>query len=66
MKRYYYFEKEPALNADGEELYAYSKDRTILASEIALGENIVCLLDGEPLIAENLQHGLHTLTVYDE
>lgn len=66
VKRYYYFEKEPALNADGEELYAYSKDRTILASEIMLGENIICLVDGEPLIPEHLQHGLHTLTVCDE
>jgi hypothetical protein len=66
VKRYYYFEKEPALNADGEELYAYSKDRTILASEITLGENIICLVNGEPLILENLRHGLHTLTVCDE
>ena len=67
IERYYYWEKEPAPAADGENLYGYSDGRSILASSVELGENIVCLVGGEQFIGNVYEtEGETVLTVCDE
>lgn len=67
ITRYYYWQKEPANIADGENLYAYSDERTVLGSSIEFGENVACLIDGETLIGSVYDtEGRHLLTVSDE
>ncbi len=64
---YYYWEKAPGNIAAGENLFTYSENRTILGTEIELGENISCLIDGEPFIGNVYDtEGRHILTVSDE
>ena len=67
INHYYYWEKDPAPAAKGENLFSYSDGKTILADRIVLGENIGCLLDGEAFIGTNIEEeGKHALTVMDE
>lgn len=67
IKSYYYWQKAPERIADGENLYAYSDERTVLGSSIEFGENAVCLIDGETLIGSVYEtEGTHLLTVSDE
>lgn len=64
---YYYWEKEPAPAAAGENLYSYSTDRRILADAVRLGENLACLIDGEQFIGSVYNaEGNALLTVCDE
>lgn len=67
IKSYYYWQKEPKNIAAGENLYAYSDEKTILGSSIDLGENVAGLIDGETLIGSVYDtEGRHLLTVSDE
>ena len=67
LNSYYYWEKAPAPFAEGENLYTYSDTKTILGDSIIFGDNIACLVDGEPY-ADNVYEieGEHLLTVMDE
>lgn len=63
---YFYWEKEYAPIANGENMFSYSDDRTILADEIVLGEYIGCEIDGEEFVGDVVTlEGKHTLTVLD-
>ena len=67
IKHYYYWEKEYAPIADGENLFGYSDSRSVLANSIKLCENIGCLVDGEEFIGTVYEgEGKHVLTVFDE
>lgn len=67
IESYFYWEKEPAEFAEGENLFAYSDTKTILANKIDLGENIGTLLNGETFVGSVIElEGRHTLTVFDE
>lgn len=67
IESYFYWEKEPAEIAEGENLFTYSDTKTILANEIALGDNIGALLNGEEFVGSVIDlEGKHTLTVFDE
>jgi len=64
---YYYWEKEPAPQISGENLYEYSDTKTILAKSIDFCENIGCEIDGEVFVGLNYAvEGRHDLTVFDE
>ncbi len=64
---YYYWEKTPAPAGNGENLYSYSDNKTILASSVLIGENVACLLDGETFIGNIVEvEGDRILTVCDE
>ena len=67
INHYYYWEKDYAPIADGENLFSYSDARTVLANSITLCENIGCLVDGEDFIGNVYEgEGKHVLTVFDE
>jgi len=66
IKSYYYWQKEPAVAAEGEDLYRDSAGRKIVANNIVLGENIGVLLDGEAFSEKVITvEGNHTVTVLD-
>ncbi len=66
IEDYFYWEKDYAPIAEGENLFSYSDGKTILASEITLGENIGWTVDGETFVGtEYLGEGQHLLTVSD-
>ena len=66
IKSYYYWQKEPATVAEGEDLYSDSSERKIVAYNIILGENIGTLLDGETFTEKVITaEGNHTVTVLD-
>ncbi len=66
IEDYYYWEKEYAPIAEGENLFSYSDGKTILANAITLGENISWTVDGETFVGtEYLGEGKHVLTVSD-
>ncbi len=67
IEHYFYWEKEFAPIADGENLYSYSDNDTILADVIELGDNIGTLVDGEEFVGSVYEgEGKHVITVYDE
>ena len=67
IHHYYYWEKEYAPIADGENLFSYSDTKTVLADKILLCENIGLSVDGQEFIGTVYDgEGKHTLTVYDE
>lgn len=67
IESYYYWEKEPATIADGENLFTYSDTKTILADKIEIGENIGILLDGEEFVGTVIEaEGKHTIIVSDD
>lgn len=67
LEDYFYWEKEPATIADGENLFAYSDGTNILASSVQLGSDIGCLLDGKDFVESIVEEeGEHILTVKDE
>ncbi len=67
INHYYYWEKDYAPIADGENLFSYSDSRNVLANSIKLCENIGCLVDGEEYIGSIYEgEGKHVLTVFDE
>ena len=67
IESYYYWEKEPAVISDGENLYSYSDGKKVLANSVQLGENIVCYLNGEPFEGTLVERvGESVLTVADE
>ena len=67
IKSYYYFEKEPAINIDGENLYQYSDAKNILASRVDFGNNIGTEIDGKLFVGSYYDvEGKHELKVYDE
>ncbi len=50
IKSYYYWEKEPAKVADGENLFSYSDVKNIIANSVKLGENIGASINGEMIV----------------
>lgn len=67
IEDYFYWEKEPAPIADGENLYTYSDDKTILADFIQLGSNTGYTIDGMEFVGSVYDaEGRHTLIVTDE
>ena len=67
ISEYFYWEKEHAPIADGENLFSYSDGKVILANAIELGEHIGCLIDGEEFIGSLITtEGKHVLTVLDD
>lgn len=67
LNSYYYWEKEPATFAEGENLFTFSDTKTILGDSITFGQNISCLVDGEPYADSVYEtEGEHLLTVMDE
>ena len=67
IESYYYWEKAPATIADGENLFAYSDSKNILASSVTLGDNIGASIDGEVIVDTVIEtEGKHLLTVSDD
>ena len=67
IKSYFYWQKEPAAIADGENLFSYSDGTTILANSVELGADIGVLIDGEEYVGTVIEtEGKHTLTVFDD
>ena len=66
INSYYYWEKAPATAGPAENLYSYSADRNILASEVLLGENIGVTVDGESFIGTVYNtEGKHVMVISD-
>lgn len=66
IKSYYYWQKAPATQADGENLYRESDGGTLTVNSVILGEHIGVLLDGEEFTGSVIEtEGTHTVTVYD-
>lgn len=67
INSYYYWEKEPVTAADGENLYAYSDTKQILADAIEFCEFVGCRIDGE-IYTGNIYdvEGKHHLVIFDE
>ncbi|MBO5481286.1 MAG: hypothetical protein J6A63_08880 [Clostridia bacterium] len=64
---YYYWEKEPATIADGENLFSYSDAKTILANTVKFDGTVAHFIDGEEYVDTSYEiNGFHTLTVVDE
>lgn len=67
IEDYFYWEKTPAPIAEGENLYSYSDDKTILGDSIQFGDHIGTYIDGEEYIGDVYEgEGNHTLIVSDE
>lgn len=67
IEDYFYWEKEAAPIAEGENLYSYSEDKTILSDRIIFGDNIGTLIDGVEFVGDSYdEEGNHVLTVFDE
>ena len=67
INSYYYWEKDPAPQISGENLYEYSDAKTILASSIDFCENVGCKIDGEVYVGTNYSvEGRHSLVAFDE
>ncbi len=67
IESYYYWEKEPATAAEGENLFSYSDSKNILANSVTLGDNIGTLLNGEEFVDTVVEtEGKHILTVFDD
>lgn len=63
VKKYYFWQKEPAEAYAGENLYS----ETIVADKVELGDNICVYSDGEEFTGNEFSAaGKHTLTVRDE
>jgi len=64
---YYYWEKEPAPIADGENLFAYSDAKTILANSVTLDATVAHFIDGEEYANTVYDtNGFHVLTICDD
>ncbi len=64
---YYYWEKEPAAIAPGENLFSYSDAKTILANSVTFDGTVAHFIDGEEYVDTVYEtNGFHTLTVADE
>ncbi len=67
VKTYNYWEKEPVTSAEGELLYPYEEDRSVLADSVRLDDTVHYLLDGMLFIDDTVDiEGFHTLTVQDD
>lgn len=67
IEDYFYWEKTPAPIAEGENLYSYSDDKTILGNSIQFGNHIGTYIDGEEYIGDVYEgEGNHALIVSDE
>ena len=67
IESFFYWEKEPSTAGEGENLYAYSTSKNILASSVTFGENIAVLIDGVEFIGDVYDvEGKALLTVCDE
>lgn len=67
IESYYYWEKLPSTIADGENLFSYSDEKTVLANQILLDENTGFLSDGELFTGTVFEtEGRHILTAFDE
>lgn len=66
IKSYYYWEKEPATVADGENLFSYSDVKSILANSVKLGDNIGASINGEMIVDTVIEtEGKHILVISD-
>lgn len=64
---YCYWEKVPTKIADGENLYAYSDGKTILANFVELDGTVARFIDGKEYVGTRYNvHGQHLLTVADD
>ena len=66
IESYYYWEKDIAPIGDGQNLYRYSDEKTILANSITFNEGVIYTVDGE--LASGLVYdveGVHELIVSD-
>ena len=67
IESYYYWEKAPATIADGENLFAYSDSKNILANSVTLGDNIGATINGEEIVDTVFAtEGKHLLIVSDD
>ena len=67
INSYFYWEKEPAAQISGENLYEYSDSKTILAKSIDFCENVGCRIDGEVYVGTSYAvEGRHSLVAFDE
>lgn len=67
IESFFYWEKEPSTAGEGENLYAYSTSKNILASSVTFGENIAVLIEGVEFIGDVYDvEGKALLTVCDE
>ena len=67
IESYYYWEKAPATIADGENLFAYSDSKNILANSVTLGDNIGATINGEEIVETVFAtEGKHLLIVSDD
>lgn len=66
IKDYFFWEKDPATIADGENLFEFSDAKVILANEIEFGGNIGVLIDGETFVDSVFDgEGKHIVVVTD-
>lgn len=67
INSYYYWEKEPLTSAEGENLYAYSDTKKILAKSIEFCEFVGCKIDGAIYTGNTYSvDGKHHLVIFDE
>ncbi len=67
IESYYYWEKEPATIAAGENLFSYSDNKTILADKIELGSDIGIYIDGEEFVGSVIEtEGKHVIEIHDD
>jgi len=67
IESFYYWEKAPATIADGENLFAYSDSKNILANSVTLGADIGASIDGEVIVDTVIEtEGKHLLIVSDD
>ena len=67
IESYYYWEKEPATIAEGENLFSYSDSKTILANKIELGSDIGIYIDGEEFVGTVIEtEGTHAIEIHDD
>ena len=67
IESYYYWEKAPATITDGENLFAYSDSKNILANSVTLGDNIGASINGEVIVDTVITtEGNHLLIVSDD
>lgn len=67
LNSFYYWEKEYATIADGENLFTFSDAKTILADYVELFDNITCFIDGNEFIGSiyNVE-GNHLMVISDD
>lgn len=64
---YFYWEKTPAPVYEGNNLFGYSDERSVLANSVSLDGTVRYRLNGEDFIGTVIEtEGVHVLTAYDD